>query len=573
MDKETAPLVGLAARRKILSAVMKVVEVIAPTLGPAGRSVLLPRTWNRGPRNADDGFMAAQNVILKDEYERLAADTFKESISLTNRLVGDGTTGTGVLAGDLIQRTFATLPSFDMELAVSKEKSLKTVREIRKELLDEKDKVIEEVKKRSKPVETLEDLEKVSLVSLGKEDEEIAKTVARVVWETGRDAQGKFVDNHIDVVEGYKGEIETEVTRGMRFASKVAHRAFLTDVGRFEMVAEDVPILLTNHKLDNPAELSSLLKNMKEGGITKLVLFAWDFSNQTIRFMIDAVQKGGWFIYPVKCASLRTELLEDLAVYIGANICDKDKGGKIRNMFARDLGFAEKLIVRDTENKDEATLKGGRGEKDFPLEGGKNPIALRQEVLRAQFEGAKNELLKVQLEKRIANLASAVGVIRVGASSSAEALYLKLKIEDASFACKAALAEGIVRGGGLCLKEIAEERPESLLTESLKAPYAQIQKNAGGNFAIGEDIIDPAKVVRLIVEHGVSVATTLLTTHAIVPEIREKSPAEGYEEIAQAIRMYTNAFARNHGMIKENEDYQDMLMNHRFEEAIATDHD
>jgi len=570
MDKSTSPLVGAEARRKILSGVRKVLEVIAPTLGPAGMSVLLPRTWNRGPRNADDGYMASQNVILEDEHERLAADTFKESIKLTNQIAGDGTTGTGVLAGHIINKIFSFLPTHGVPIVAppgQKMPSRKSVRQIRKELLEAKDQVIVAIKEQAKPIKTLADLERVALVSIGKEDETVAKTVAKTVWEVARDVNGNYVNNHIDVVEGYKGELEVEIVRGMRFPAKVAHRAFITNPERFEMIAEDTAVFITNHKLDNPILVQKLLENCK---VAKIAFFASDFSPIVIKYLID-VTKGGLFCYPIKCAALRTEQMIDLAVYTGSNVCDKDTGAKIETTSYSDLGFASKIVVRDTENKDEAVLLGGKGEKI--KRGEKNLITERQEVLKKQLLEAKNDLSKIVLERRIANLSSAVGVIRVGASSTSESLYLKLKIEDGVFSCKGALEEGYVQGGGLCLKKIAEKLPENILTESLKAPYEQIQKNAGGFLEIEKDVIDPTKVVRLIVEHGVSVAATLLTTHAVVPEIREKSPAEGYEAIARAIMVYTKLQARVQGLLKENEDFMEENRNNEWEKSILQDKD
>ena len=571
MDKSTSPLVGAEARRKILSGVNKCLAVIAPTLGPAGMSVLLPRTWNRGPRNADDGYMAAQNVILEDEHERLAADTFKESIKLTNQVAGDGTTGTGVLAGSLINRIFADLPTHGVPIVAppgQKVPSKKSVRQIRQELLEAKTLVVEEIKKQSKPIKTLADLEKIARIAIGKEDEVIAKTVADTVWKVARNANGEYVNNHIDVVEGYKGQLEVEVIRGMRFPSKVAHRAFITNPERFEMIAEDTAVFITNHKLDNPIIVQKLLENCK---VAKMAIFALDFAPIVIKYLID-VTKGGLFCYPIKCASLRTEQMQDLAVYTGANVIDKDTGAKVENTSYSDLGFATKIVVRDTENKDEAVLLGGKGENI--KRGDKNLISERQEILKKQLLEAKNDLSKIVLERRIANLSSAVGVIRVGATSTSESLYLKLKIEDGVFACKGALEEGYVAGGGVCLKKIAEKLPQSILTESLKALYEQIQKNAGGFLEIEtKDVIDPAKVVRLIVEHGVSVAATLLTTHAVVPEIREKSPAEGYEAIARAIMMFTRLQARNWGLLKENEDFQQESLDKEFEKSLVMDKD
>lgn len=564
MDKIAEPVSGIQARKKILSGVNKVFDVVKLTLGPEGKNALLTRTYNRGPRFTNDGVTISDNVRLKDEYEALAADAFKEGSKRTNELAGDGTTTTCVIAGTLINKLYSEIASSDVPSAqVTGAKSIKKgVRALRQEIKDIKDIVIKEIKDRAKPIKTLSDLEKIAVISIGKEDESIAKIVAKMVWETGRDANGNFINNHIDVTEGYKQDIETEIIRGMRFPSKVAHRAFVNKPERFEMVAEDTAVFITNYKLDNPFEVVEILNKLK---VPKIAFFAPEFSPNVIKSLIETT-KNGLFCYPVKCPALRTEQLEDLAAYTGANVIDKDTGRKLVSATVEDLGFAGRIIVKDTENREDAVLIGGRGEKD----NGKR-ISQRCDNLKGQMKEARTELVKLSLERRIANLSSAVGVIRVGATSSAEGLYLKLKIEDGVFACKAALEEGYVEGGGLCLKKIADKLDKNILTDTLRAPYEQIQKNAGGVLEIGKDVIDPAKVVRLEIEHGVSIASMFVTADIIIPEMREKSPAEGYETIAKSINTYAMYWARHNGLIKSNEDFAEEERNKAFEDVLNGD--
>lgn len=567
MDKIAEPISGIQARKKILSGVNKVFDIVKLTLGPEGRNAILTRTFNRGPRFTNDGVTISENVRLKDEYEALAADAFKEGSKRTNELVGDGTTTTAVIAGNLINQLFNEISSSDIPSAqlTGVKSQRKGVRALRQEIKDVKDLVIKEIKERAKPIKTLADLEKISVISIGKEDENVAKTVAKLVWEIGRDATGNFINNHVDVTEGYKQEIETEVIKGMRFPSKVAHRAFVNKLERFEMVAEDVAVFITNYKLDNPYEIVEILNKVK---VPKIALFSPDFSPNVIKSLIETT-KNGLFCYPIKCPALRTEQLEDLATYTGATIIDKDLGRKLTSVTSEDLGFAGRIIVKDTENREDAVLIGGKGEK-IKIGSG-NRISERCEKLKGQIKEARNDLTRMSLEKRIANLSSAIGVIRVGATSSAEGLYLKLKIEDGVFACKAALEEGYVDGGGLCLKKIAEKLDKNILTEVLKSPYEQIQKNAGGSLEINKDVIDPAKVVRLEVEHGVSIASMFITADIIIPEMREKGPGEGYETIAKAISQYAFYWAKEKGLIKANEDEAEDDRNKEFERVMAGD--
>lgn len=554
----TDVLTGPKARKKIRAGVNAVYDAVKLTLGPEGQNALLPRSFNRGPRLTNDGVTVSENVRPADEHERLAADFFKEGSKKTNEMVGDGTTSTAVIAGHLINKIFDTLQSEDTP-SVGGSSNRLSLRGTRKELKDAKDEVIKKIKERAVKIESLEDLKKISRISIGKEDEAASDVVAEMVWEVARNEEGEFVDNHIDVVEGYKGEIETEVTKGMRFPSKVAHRGFVNKPERFEMVAEDIPVWVTNYKLDNAIEVVQVLDRLIANGISKLAIFAPGYSAGVIK-SLAASSQNGFATYPILSPALRTEQLEDLAAYTGATVIDKDGNRLLSSTTKNDLGFAVKITVKDTEAREDAVLMG-RGDN-------KERVEARIETLKGQLTEAKNELSRLSLERRIANLQSAVGVIRVGASTNAELLYLKLKIEDGVYACKAALQEGYVPGGGVCLKEIAEELPETILTDTLKAPYEQIQRNSGGSLEIDEDVLDPAKVVRLAVEHGVSVASSMITTGIIVPERREKTGYEGDELIAKAVLKNAYVTAKHHGQLQEAEDEAEKDREIAFEQAV-----
>jgi len=556
----TEVLTGAEARKKVRNGVNAVYNAVRLTLGPEGMNALLPRSFNRGPRLTNDGVTVSEHVKPADEHERLAADFFKEGSKKTNELVGDGTTTTAVIGGFLINQIFNELQHEESPSAslISKEYSgKKGVRSIRKELKDWKDQVIAKIKERAVKIESLEDLKKIAVISVGKEDEEVAHRIAEMVWKVGRGESGEFIDNHIDVVEGYKGEIETEVTLGMRFPAKVAHRAFVNKPERFEMVAEETKVIITNHRIEDPHVIVGILNKLQ---VPKVAIFAPHFSAGVLTSFLNSA-KNGVFCFPVHCPALRTEQLEDLAAYTGAEVIDKDKDKKLVSINSMHLGYADKITVKDVDTREDAVLMGGGGEKT-------NRVKERIEILRGQLVEAKNDISKMQLEKRIANLQAAVGVIRVGASTNAELLYLKLKIEDGVFACKAALQEGYVKGGGLCLKEIAEELPQNILTDTLKAPYEQIQRNAGGYLDIPDDVIDPARVVRLEVEHGVSVASSIITTGISIPERREYTQYDGLERVAHAIAKGVYYDAKHHGLIQANQDEADADMEKAFEKAL-----
>jgi len=556
-NKSTKTLLGFEARKKILKGVNKVYNAVRLTLGPAGKNALLPRTFNRGPRSTNDGVNISENILLRDPHERIAADFFKEGSKKTNELVGDGTTGTAVIGGHLVNKIFNKLPNENIPAFSLDGKSSTDVMVMRQEMKEAKEKVIEEIKKVAKPIKTLEELKKIALISI--EDKKSADIVAEMVWELG-------VDNYVDTVEGYKGEIETETIKGMRFPAKVAARAFVNKPERYEMIAEDVPVLVTNYKLDNPFEVVRVLESVK---VPKIAIVAPEFSQNVLQSIIATI-KNGIFIYPVAVPSLRTAQLEDLAIYTKATLIDKDAGKKLDSVIKEDLGFAERIVVKDTDNKEDAVLIGGRGTKIKRGQG--TLVTERCDMLKEQMKETKNNVAKEQLKRRIANMSSAVGVIRVGASTDAESLYLKLKIEDGVYSCKAALEEGYVKGGGLCLKEIAETMEENILTDSLKAPYDQIQKN-GGKVKIGKDVIDAAKVVRLEIEHGVSIASQLITTDILVADEEEITTGEANRAIAKAINNGVYFKAKHEGMLKESEMEAEKDRMEIFNQALFNDLD
>jgi len=555
-EENTTTLTGSKARKRILRGINEVYDAVKITLGPKGRNALLPRTMNRGPRNTNDGVTISENVRPKEAHARQAASFFKEAAKKTNEVVGDGTTTTTVIAGHLTNKIFKDLPNDNVPAAGTS--TTQDVMELRKLMKEAKQAVLEAITASAQPIKSLSDLQKIAEVSI--EDPALASPVAQMVYELG-------IDNHIEVVEGYKNKLETEIIKGMRFPAKVAARAFLNKLERFEMVAEDTAVLITNHKLDNPYDLITMINNTK---VSKLAIIAPNFSQPVLQSLVQTI-KNGIYIYPVYSPALRTEQMEDIAIYTDGIVVDKDKSMKLSGVTTNHLGFAEKIVVKDTEVREDAALMGGRGEKIKRSQG--TVITEYINTLKAQVKESQNPMTKASLEKRIASLHSAIGVIRVGATTEAESLYQKLKIEDGVYACKAALEGGYVKGGGLALKEIADTLPGSILTDTLREPYAQIQANAGSLIKIGKDIIDPAKVVALSVEHGVSIAQQLITTDISIAIDREETPADGYKNIALAINSYAYFYAKQQGMLNESEMEQEKDMKQLFDESMFRDQD
>lgn len=573
MARPTKTLLGSKARKAVLDGVNAIYEPVRRTLGPQAKKALLYRTFNRGSRIVDDGKTVAECQEPKDIFARLAAESFKETCKKTDEIVGDGTTTTVVIGGKLMNDVYALLTEDHSESIARKISGQVGVMTLRKQILDSAFKVKEAVKAAAKKVETIEELEKIATVSV--EDAELGKIIAKMAWEVG-------VDGFIDVVEGYKGEIETEVIKGMRFPAKVPAKAFVNNPNRFEMVVNDCPVLITNYAIENLREIAKVLTSFNQTGVTNICVISPNFSETVLVDFVNAT-KTGFRIFPVRVPSLRTDQFEDLSIYCGATFIDKNKGKRLIDAKVTDLGFFEKLIVKDTEAKEDAVVTGGKGtlvEEKTSLNNNNlekrltSAIQDRIEVLKGQLKETQQEQYKKLLERRIASMASAVGVIRVGDSTQASSLYRKLKIEDAVYACKAALRGGYVKGGGLCLKEIAETMDEKdILRNAILAPHDQIQASVDGGLVIGPEIIDPAESVLYAVEHATSVVANLATVEIITPEAEDPIMGEGEFAIAKMIGELSIALKRHYGQLKESEEEyeRDRLSGLTADEMITLD--
>lgn len=554
MPKPTKIAFQNEALHKILRGVSIVYEAVKMSFGPEGGNALMYRTYNRGPRITNDGVTISDVIEPIDEFESLVANVFKEAAKKTNERAGDGTTATTIIGGRLILDIIGKA----LERSSVIGKGNKNVIAMKNDMLKTKKHVIEEIKKAAKKVETLEELEHIATISV--EDAELGKIIANMAWVIG-------TDGFIDVVEGHKEEIETELIEGARFPLKVPAKIFVNNPARYEMIAEQVPVMITDYKMDSIRSLE-FLNNLKQ---PKIVIIAPEFSEQVLIEFVKAI-KNNFIIYPIKSPSLRTEQYEDLALYAGATFVSRNSGKKLRNVIESDLGYFEKIVVKDSEAREDAVIMGGKGSehKQLGKELVESDISKRMSLLEEQIKETQVDSHKKLLQRRIASLASSMGVIRVGSTSNAEGLYRKMKIEDAVYACKAALEDGYVKGGGQCLKEIAELLPQDDITRpALLEPYEQIMENTGGE-EIPETVIDPAKAIYLAVEHGISVAAHLATVQVIIAEIRDKNPVEGYEAIANALQRYTSYWAKERGLYKENQDEMDADLEHQLETHQTT---
>lgn len=567
MHRPTQTILGNKARKAVLDGVNAIYDPVRRTLGPQAKKALLYRTFNRGGRIVDDGYAVAECQEPKDPFIRMVASAFKEGTKRTNERVGDGTTTTTVIGGKLMNDVYSLSSETSSSIGTigTKGKGLGSTT-LRKNILESAEKVKQAIKDSAKKVGSLKELENIAIISA--DDEEVGKTVAKMAWEVG-------VDGFIDVVEGYKGEIETEITQGCRFPAKIAAKAFLNNPSRYEMVATDCPVVVTNYALESAKQAADDFINPLIEKNPRLIIIAPRFSDEVLvdifkaMYTVDPqgnrVKKPGYDIFPVFAPSLRTEQFEDVAVYCGARFIDKSKGHTLKGIKVTDAGFLEKLIVKDTESREDAIATGGRGAReDLKIDSEKpvnesiektSPVNERIATLKNQIKETQQEIHKKILERRIASLASAGGIIRVGDSTQASSLYRKLKIEDAVFACKAALRGGYVKGGGLCLKEIAETLPDNdILKNALIAPYHQIQSSVDGGIEIGSEIIDPMEMIYYAVEHATQIIANLSTVEILTPELDDPVHGEGELAIARMIGEVSIALKKHYGQLKENEE-------------------
>ena len=563
MGRPTKTLLGAKAKHAVLEGVNLIYETAGRTLGPEGKNALLYHSYNRGPRITNDGYTVAEVQEPQNIHVRLAAQVFKESCKKTNIKVGDGTTTTAVIGGKLFNDAYALLNEGLSDFTAKQTGNI-GVQTLKKQILETARTVKDKIKERAKKIETLEELEKIAIIST--EDKEIGKIVAQMAWKIG-------IDGAIEVAEGYKDQIETELVEGMSFAAKIPANAFINYPERLQMIAVDCPVFITNYSLDNAADINKVLQRFN--AITsKIIIVAPSFSQNVLVNMVNA-GKQGYFFYPVQVPASKTDNFKDLAIYCDAKFVDKNEGMKFNAVTPEYLGFVEKLTVNSVENKEDARATGGRGSLPQKQKIGETEVLMsskvqqRIEELKGQLNETRQDNFKLLMQKRIAGLSSAGGVIRVGDTTKASSYYTKLKIEDGVFACKAALRGGYVKGGGLCLKEIADELPESdILKPALQEPYNRIQASAEGGVEITEDIIDPAEAMYWAVEHATQVVAQLVTVEIITPETEETMLGDSNLMVARALGELSLVMKRHFGLLKENEEEQER---ERMERMILDD--
>lgn len=517
------------AREKILRGATQLADAVRITLGPKSKSVLIQRKWG-SPLICNDGVTIAKEAELEDPVENLGARILREAAEKTGDAVGDGTSTSTILAhaifADGLRNVVAGASAVDLKRGL--DRGLEAA--------------VRSLKALSRPVQTR--LEKAQVATISAHNNPV---IGELVAEAMEKVGGEGV---ITVEESKTTETVLEVVEGMQFDRGFISPYFTTNADKMEAVLEDAYVLLSDRKIGSIKDLLNLLEQVAKTG--KPILFVTeDIEGEALATLIVNQIRSVLRSCAVKAPGFgerRKEMLQDMAVLTGGQVISEDLGFKLEDIKLEQLGHAKRIVI----DKDHTTIIGGAGDKPA--------ITSRIAQIRKQIEKATSDYDKEKLEERLAKLAGGVAVIRVGAPSEAEMKSKKEALDDAISATKAAVAEGIVPGGGLALLRatlavgLEEEKAEGdektglqILKRALEAPTRQIAENSavdGGvvvnrmltsEGAIGFDaarkeyvdlnqagIIDPTKVVRVALENAVSVAAVLLLTEATMTEIPEK---------------------------------------------------
>jgi chaperonin GroEL len=528
---------GEEVKKKLQKGVDTVANAVKVTLGPRGRNVVLDKGFG-GPTITNDGVSIAREITLKDKFENMGAEIIKEVATKTNELAGDGTTTATVLMQALVTEGLKQTTMGLNSMAVRSGMEHAAVD------------VVDALREMAIQISSLEEIKQVATISA--ESVELGEKIAETIEKVGKDGV-------VTVEESQSFGIETELTEGMQFDKGYVSPYMVTNPERMEATYKNAQILITDKKISSVQEILPLLEKIAQTGKKELVIIADDVEGEALATFVVNKLKGGFSVLAVKAPGYgdrKKEVLADIAVTTGGTVITEDIGLKLETVEIAQLGKADRVVA----TKDNTVIVGGAGTKEA--------IDDRVKAIKAQLEQTTSKFDKEKLEERIAKLSGGVAVIRVGAATETEMKYLKLKIEDAVNATKAAIEEGIVPGGGTSLarasamveKKLAAKTGLSneemvgyqIVLKALTVPLWQIAQNtgkidgavvvdkvksAGGNAGydaakgimvddmIKAGIIDPVKVERAGVQHAVSAAAILLTTECAIADEPEESKA------------------------------------------------
>ncbi|MGC9602697.1 MAG: chaperonin GroEL [Minisyncoccia bacterium] len=530
------------ARRALKSGIDKAVNTVKVTLGPRGRNVAMERSYG-APSITNDGVTIAKEITLKDKFENMGAEIVKEVATKTNDIAGDGTTTSVVLLQAIVEEgmkhTEMGLSAMGVRAGIEKATA----------------EAVLALKVLAKSIKTDEEVRQVATIAA--ESEAIGYIIADTIKEVGKDGV-------VTVEESQSLGIDKELVEGLKFERGYVSAYMVTDPMRMEAIHKDALILITDKKISSIQEILPVLEKVAGSGKKELVIIVDDIEGDALTTLVLNKLRGTFNVLAVKAPGYgdkKKEMLGDIAATTGAQVVSDDVGITFEKATLDMLGRASKVIA----TKDSTVVVGGKGAK--------KDIEKRIAEIRAQIKTTDSKFDKEKLEERLAKLQGGVAVIRVGAATETEMKYLKLKIEDAVNATKAAIEEGIVVGGGAALVKVGQKLIESveekkkklgpaeiagynILLSALERPLRQIAENAGvdGGVAImkvkeakgnaGYDavkneviadmllagIVDPVKVTRTGLERAASAAAMLLTTEVAIaeePKEEKESPMPG----------------------------------------------
>jgi len=524
------------AREKILRGATQLTDAIRVTLGPRSKSVLIEKKWG-SPIVCNDGVTIAKEFDLKDPEENLGARMLRQAAEKTGEMVGDGTSTATILAHAIFADGVRNVVAGASAIEIKRGLDLATKR------------AIEVLRALSRPVATRKEKSQVAAIS-AHNDSAIGELVADAMDKVG----GEGV---ITVEEAKTTETVLDVVEGMRFDRGFLSPYFITNPDKMEAVLEDCLILLSDRKIGALNDMIPLLEQIVKAA-KPLLIVAEEVEGEALATLIVNQIRGALKSCAVKAPGFgdrRKAMLQDMAVLTGGQVISEELGLKLEHVKIEELGRAKRVVV----DKDNTTIISGAGDR--------KEIDGRIEQIRREIEKTTSDYDREKLQERLAKLAGGVAVIRVGAPSEAEMKSKKEAFDDAISATKAAVAEGIVPGGGLallrCIDAVTQEETKcegdertgaQILKRALEAPTRQIAENSAtdggvvvarmlegkGNYGfdagrkqyvdlIEAGIIDPTKVVRVALENAVSVASTLLLTEATMTEIPEEAKQRASE--------------------------------------------
>jgi chaperonin GroEL len=524
------------ARAKLLAGATALADALRLTLGPKSKCVLVARAWD-APLVCNDGVTIAKSVDLADPVENLGARMLREAAVRTADAVGDGTTTATILAHAIYVEGLRNV--------VAGASAIELKRGLDKGLVA----AVDALRKLSRPVSSRKEKAQVATIS-AHNDPEIGELIAEAMEKVGPEGV-------VSIEEAKGTETLLEVVEGLQFDRGYLSPYFVTNSGRMEAVLEDALILLSDKRISTLADLLPILEQTAKMGRPFLVV-AEDVDSDVLATLVINKLRGTLSCVAVKAPGYgdrRKELLRDIAAVVGGQPVIEEFGVKLANVRVEDLGSARRVVV----DKDTTTIIGGAGDKQR--------IADRCAEVRRALLTATSDYEREKLEERLAKLSGGVAVVRVGANTEAEMKNRKEAFDDAVHSAKAAMAEGIVAGGGLALIRVVDALAElektcagdeltgvRILERALEAPTRQIVENSGGDGGVvvarmreqagasvhlGYDaarrefrdmfeagIVDPTKVVRVGLENAVSIAGVLLLAEGTLTQIEEKKPHE-----------------------------------------------